>query len=75
MNFKEIAPGVFVGIHMITHFEIIPSMTKGDAQLTLVIYVIGSGVIPAVEVVVANVEEAMQLLGLGAVSNLNLVRP
>lgn len=75
MNFKEVAPGVFVGIHMITHFEIIPSMTQGDALLTLVIYVIGSGVVPAVEIVVKDVAEAMSILGLGAINNLNLVRP
>lgn len=77
MNFLEISPGVFVGIHMVTHFEINESSDKWNKEqhLVLSVFVIGSGAVPAAEIVVTSREEALKLLGLGMQSNLNLVKP
>lgn len=74
MNFIEVSPGVFVGMHMVTRFEI-AMIQKGDPKHLLCLWVIGDGEKPSLEVVVATRDEAFTLLGMKPISNLNLVKP
>jgi hypothetical protein len=74
MNFIEISPGVFIGTHMITRFEI--ALIENTSQKCLLyIWFIGDGEEPGVEVFVKDQNEALEKLGMKAVSNLNLVKP
>jgi hypothetical protein len=74
MNFIEITPGIFIGTHMITHFEV-SLIDNIDKKYVLYLWFIGDGEEPGLEIIVASREEALEKLGMKAVSNLNLVKP
>jgi len=74
MNFVEITAGIFIGVHMITRFEI-AMIAKDENKQVLYLWFIGDGEAPGLEVVVDSKEEALAKLGMKAISNLNLVKP
>lgn len=74
MNFIEISPGIFIGVHMITRFEF--ALISADShKRALYLWFIGDGEQPGLEVVVDSQDDGLQKMGMKAVSNLNLVKP
>lgn len=74
MNFVEISPGIFIGVHMITRMEFAMISTDSKKRM-LYLWFIGDGEEPGLEIVVDSQEDGLQKLGMKAVSNLNLVKP
>lgn len=79
MNFVEIYPGLFVGMHMVTRFEFAellnPDDIKGARNCFLRMWFIGDSEVPGVDVRVKDQAEAFEKMGMKPISNLNLVKP